>query len=273
MRATAVGTSLSAPADPATDKNHPANLFNGKIMPLIGYGIRGAIWYQGERNANGNLSHLYSDQLETMITDWRVRWGGDEDFPFAWVQLPNYRTLQTEPSEPSGWVTVREQMMQTLDVPNTGMAVTVDVGQANDIHPKNKQAVGHRLALWALATVYGNGESESEAPEAGGDRIRESMGPIFESAKREGNKMRVRFRFVSDPPPVPAEGLQGFAVSGPDRVFHWAQARVVGNELEIWSDAVTEPVSVRYSWSANPIGNFRNQSGLPASPFRTDDWE
>ena len=261
------------PANPASDKNHPANLFNGKIMPLIGYGIRGAIWYQGERNANGNLSHLYGDQLEAMITDWRTRWGGDEDFPFAWVQLPNYRKLQTQPSEPSGWVTVREQMMQTLDVPNTGMAVTVDVGQANDIHPKNKQAVGKRLARWALANVYGEAASEPEASESGGELVGESMGPIFQSAKRQGNKMRIRFRFVNDSPPVPEEGLKGFAVAGADRVFHWAQARVVGNELEVWSDAVMEPTSVRYSWSANPIGNFRNQSGLPASPFRTDDWE
>ncbi|MEO2023409.1 MAG: sialate O-acetylesterase, partial [Pirellulaceae bacterium] len=140
--------------DPAVNQNRPANLYNGMIHPLVGYGIRGAIWYQGERNAR-TISDglLYGTQLKTMITDWRKRWGIG-DFQFITVQLPNFKAKQEEPVQNTGWVAVRESELKTLRLPNTGIAITTDVGEANDIHPKNKQTVGHRLALWALGTTY-----------------------------------------------------------------------------------------------------------------------
>ena len=140
------------PSEPRLDNHSPANLFNGKIAPLIPYAIRGAIWYQGESNAGEG--QLYALQLPLLIRDWRARWGEGE-FPFAWVQLPNFHKPQQEPVEDSGWVLVQEGMLKTLRLPNTGMAITIDVGEADNIHPTNKQAVGRRLALWALAKVYG----------------------------------------------------------------------------------------------------------------------
>lgn len=248
---------------PSADRNYPSNLFNSKIHPLVGYGIRGAIWYQGERNANGRLSHLYGQQLQTLIRDWRDRWGQGE-FPFAWVQLPNYRQLQTQPSETSGWVQVREGMLQTLRVPHTGMAITVDVGQANDIHPKNKQAVGRRLAQWALLSVYNHTRQRSDETQP--------MGPIFDSSEKTEQRIRVGFQYVGTGLKSEGGSLKGFAIAGSDHVFHWASARILGDQVEVWSEHVNDPMAVRYSWAANPLGNLYNSSGLPASPFRTDDW-
>ena len=267
-RAQAAGTRVprrpTMAAPPEDDKNYPANLFNGKIQPLVGYAIRGAIWYQGERNSRTELSRLYGDQLATLIRDWRQRWA-QGDFPFAWVQLPNYQARQTEPSEPSGWVNVREGMLKSLKIPATGMAITVDVGEANDIHPKNKQAVGARLARWALCEVYGR---STELPDG-----LDPIGPIYESAQRVGDRMRINFQYAGDELRQPDGELTGFAMAGPDRQFHWAQARVVANYVEVWSDEVPDPQAVRYSWAANPLGNLFNGTGLPASPFRTDDWD
>ncbi|MDE0864884.1 MAG: sialate O-acetylesterase [Rubripirellula sp.] len=253
----------SLPSNPSADRNFPSNLFNGKIHPLIGYGIRGAIWYQGERNSNGQFSNLYDEQLGTLIADWRERWGIG-NFPFAWVQLPNFRTLQTEPSEPSGWVNVRDGMLRALKIPHTGMAITVDVGDAQNIHPKNKQAVGARLARWALADVYDMGE---QLP--GGDT---AMGPLFQSAQPEGNRINLKFTQSGMGLKSTDGAVQGFAVAGKDRIFHWANAEADGNKVSAWSDQVPNPVAVRYSWASNPIGNLVNSVGIPASPFRTDDW-
>ena len=201
-------------AQPREDRNYPANLFNGKIQPLIPYSIRGAIWYQGENSSGRGFAHLYHDQLKTLIGDWRGRWA-QGDFPFAWVQLPNYKQPQEQPNETSGWVLVQEGMLNTLCVPNTGMAVTIDIGEARDIHPRNKQDVGKRLALWALASVYGEDIT--------------ATGPIYKSCKRDGNRVIVEFDHVGGGLAAKDdEDLKGFVIAGADRKFVWADAKIEG---------------------------------------------
>jgi sialate O-acetylesterase len=243
------------PADPRRSSHRPANLFNGKIAPWIPYAIRGAIWYQGESNA-GNLAALYGLQLETLVKDWRTRWG-EGDFPFAWVQLPNYRKPQTQPVETdSGWALVREGMLKTLALPHTGMAITIDVGEANDIHPKDKQDVGKRLALWALATVYGK-----KVP---------ASGPLPAGHKVAGNQIIVTFKDTDGGLVAKGGKLKGFAIAGSDHQWHWADATIEGNQVMVSSPDVKYPVAVCYDWADNPVGNLYNGAGLPASPFRTD---
>lgn len=246
----------AAPADPATNQNRPANLFNGMIHPLIPYAIGGAIWYQGERNSHGELSKCYGLQLSTLIGDWRARWG--YVFPFAWVQLPNFTELQSEPVESTGWVIVREGMLETASLPKTGMAITVDVGDAGNIHPKNKQAVGQRLAQWALAEVYGRPGVPS--------------GPLYKTMSRKGNSIAVRFEHVGGGLVARGGKLTGFAIAGADRKFVWADAEIAGEAVVVSSPDLKEPVAVRYGWAPNPECNLYNKAGLPASPFRTDDW-
>jgi sialate O-acetylesterase len=246
--------------DPRLDKNYPANLFNGMISPIIPYAIRGAIWYQGENNAASDLAKLYSIQLSLMINDWRQRWD-EGDFPFAWVQLPNFhpRTTNTVETNYNNWCVVREEMLKTLAVKNTGMAITVDVGEANNIHPKNKQAVGHRLALWALAKVYGK-----EIPYSG---------PLPDGQKIKGDEIILSFKHTDGGLVAKDGDLKGFAIAGEDH--HWvsATARIQGNKVIVSSSEVKSPKAVRYAWAANPDCNLFNGAGLPASPFRTDDWK
>ena len=244
------------PVDPRFNQNRPANLFNGMIHPLIPFAIRGAIWYQGERNSRGAEAALYGLQLETLIRDWRSRW--DAEFPFLWVQLPNYQQRQTEPVETSGWVVIQEQMFQTLSEPNTGMAITIDIGEANDIHPKNKQDVGARLARWALARTYGLALCPS--------------GPLFASARKQDGRMVITFQDGTGPLSVDGDRLEGFAIAGADRRFVWGEAVLEGDRVVVSSPDVPAPVAVRYSWASNPIGNLRNRDALPAAPFRTDNW-
>jgi sialate O-acetylesterase len=244
------------PIDPRLDQNRPANLFNGMIHPLIPYAIRGAIWYQGERNANSPYPELYGLQLAALISDWRSRWSAE--FPFLWVQLPNFRKLQTEPVETSGWVVVQEQMLKTLAVPDTGMAVAIDVGEANDIHPRNKQAVGDRLARWALAKFYGRDLCAS--------------GPLFKSAELRDGSIVLNFDYACEGLRAEGDALRGFAVAGADQQFVWADAKIDGRTVVVSNARVGKPVAVRYSWASNPVGNLTNGAGLPASPFRTDDW-
>jgi sialate O-acetylesterase len=244
------------PVDPRLESNHPTNLFNAKIAPLIPYAIRGAIWYQGESNA-GNLAALYQFQLETMIKDWRSRWG-EGDFPFAWVQLPNYRKPQAQPVETSTWAVVREGMLKTLELPNTGMAITIDVGESNDIHPKDKQDVGKRLAMWALAKVYGQAVAAS--------------GPLPAGHKVNGSEVVLSFTCTDGGLTAKGAPLKGFAVAGADRRWENAEAKIVGDKVIVSSPDVKEPVAVRYAWADNPNANLYNGAGLPASPFRTDDW-
>lgn len=242
---------------PHKDRNYPSNLFNGKIHPLAGFSIRGAVWYQGENSSGRGFSHLYHPQLTTLIRDWRQRWG-QGDFPFAWVQLPNFRAPQKQPAETNGWTLVQEGMLKTLNEPNTGMAITLDVGEEKDIHPKDKQSVGHRLAQWALAKVY-NFDIIPMGPVYAGHQISEGTVTI-EFLHNEGLKSN-------------GDEVRGFAVCGEDRKFVWADARIEDSRVIVSSESVPDPVAVRYAWAANPTFSIINESGIPASPFRTDNWE
>lgn len=244
-------------SQPRADRNYPSNLFNGKIHPLIGYTIRGAIWYQGENSASRGFPQLYQVQLETLIADWRARWG-QGDFPFAWVQLPNFREPQVAPSETSGWVLVQEGMRKSLRVPHTGMAVTVDIGEAGDIHPRNKQDVGSRLAQWALADVYGK-------------KI-VATGPLLKAFEIVGSRFVLTFDHCGSGLKCLGDEWKGFAIAGEDRKFVWAKAKLEGDKLVVWHDDIAAPQSVRYAWASNPVISLCNADGLPASPFRTDEW-
>ena len=230
----------------------PAGLFNAMITPLTPYAIRGVIWYQGESNAN-NYAHLYRTLFEAMIRDWRQAWG-QGDFPFLFVQLANYARA------PAGgyWSLVQEAQLKTLELRNTGMAVTIDIGEAEDIHPRNKQDVGLRLALAARALVYGEKLVYS--------------GPVFRQATREGNRLRLWFDHTGGGLRARGGVLREFVIAGADRVFHPAQATIEGETLVVSSPDVAEPVAVRYAWANNPEATLFNAEGLPASPFRSDNW-
>jgi sialate O-acetylesterase len=193
-----------------------------------------------------------------MIDSWRTVWK-QGDFPFYFVQLANFKDPKDQPAD-SDWAELREAQTMTLKrLANTGMAVIIDIGEAKDIHPKNKQDVGKRLALWALANDYGK-------------RLVHS-GPLFKSMTVHGSKARIAFDHVGSGLMTPeGQPIQGFAVAGLDRTWHWAQAKIVGNVVEVSSDKVTQPLAVRYGWADNPPCNLYNKEGLPASPFRTDNW-
>jgi sialate O-acetylesterase len=236
----------------------PGGLFNGVIAPLLPYTIRGAIWYQGERNAAGPLTTLYGEQLKTLIRDWRARWGGE--FYFAWVQLPGFQKEQQLPSEPNGWgVAVRDEMRKTLSEPRTGMAVTIDLGGVTAGHPTNKADFAARLSRLALHDVYAQ-------------PIAIWSGPIYRAGQRDGDKMMITFDHATGLKTSGGEP-KGFAIAGEDRKFVWANAKIEGDRVIVWSDAVKAPVAARYGWAGNPICNLFNAAGLPASPFRTDDWK
>ena len=253
----AKGRASKAPVDPATSQRRPGNLYNGMIHPLIPYGIRGGIWYQGEANSHPGKGKLYHKQLSALIADWRGRWG-QGDFPFLWVQLPNFKTRQDDPNARSEWAVTREGMMKTLRVPNTAMAITIDIGEAKNIHPENKQDVGKRLAIGALKIACGR----DICP----------MGPIYASCKVEGGKIRVSFDYVGKGLVAKGGELKGFAIAGADKTFVWADAKIDGESVVVSSDKVAKPAAVRYAWGDNPDCNLVNAAGLPASPFRTDDW-
>jgi sialate O-acetylesterase len=260
QRAVAVKKGEAAPKAPAPFKNlgvmAPGALFNGVIAPLAPYALRGCLWYQGERNAAGPFTRLYGAQLQTLIADWRARWG--DEFYFAWVQLPRFQKEQRLPSEPEGWgVAVRDGMRRTLAVPRTGMAITMDLGGEKAGHPTNKQDYAARLSLLALHEVYGQ-------------NITAWTGPLFRSVQREGNRMLVSFDHA-DGLKAASGALAGFALAGSDQKFVWASAKIEGGKVIAWSDTVREPVAIRYSWAANPKGNLVNGAGLPASPFCSDD--
>jgi len=233
----------------------PAGLYNAMIAPLLPYGIAGAIWYQGE--ANAGRAYQYRKLFPAMIKNWRVDWG-QGNFPFGFVQLANFMAVKPEPTA-SAWAELREAQLKALALPNTGMAVIIDIGEAKDIHPKNKQDVGKRLVLWALAKTYGKNLVYS--------------GPIYRSMEVEGDKVVLGFSHTGGG--LVAEGggqLKGFAVAGADKKFVWADAKIEGDTVVVGSDKVSEPVAVRYAWADNPVCNLYNKEGLPASPFRTDDW-
>ncbi len=240
---------------PMRPEHQPAALYHAMIAPLIPYAIRGSIWYQGESNAS--KAYAYRTLFPAMITDWRLNWG-QGDFPFFFVQLANYMALQVFPEE-SNWAELREAQLMTLSLPNTGMAVIIDIGDASDIHPKNKQDVGRRLALQALDQVC--------------KQKIESCGPLYKSMKVEGNKIRIFFDHVDGGLTLKGSNrLRGFTIAGADRKFVWADAIIDGSTVIVSGPEVSNPVAVRYAWANNPVCNLYNQANLPASPFRTDGW-
>ncbi len=237
--------------------NIPTVLYNAMIAPLIPAAIRGAIWYQGESNAE--RAYEYRDLFKALITDWRRHWS-EGNFPFYFVQLANYMKIRPQPEE-SAWAELREAQTMALALPNTGMAVTIDIGNPTDIHPRNKQEVGRRLALIARHNVYG-------------DTSLVYSGPLYKSMEIEGNKIRLHFNFVDGGLEAKGGGpLKGFAIAGADKKFYWAKAVIEGKTVVVSSPAVPSPVAVRYAWADDPICNLYNKAGLPASPFRTDTWD
>jgi sialate O-acetylesterase len=248
--------SLPEPKAPG-DPNKATLLYNAMIHPLLPYPIRGAIWYQGESNAD--RAYQYRELFPLMIKDWRRHWNTGE-FPFYFVQLANFKDKKTEPAA-SAWAELREAQLRTLSLPNTGMASAVDIGDAKDIHPRNKQEVGRRLSLIARAQVYG-------------EKIPFS-GPVYLSKQIAGSKITVSFKYTDDGLMMKhgTAALTGFEIAGEDKEFHLAQAKISGEHVIVWSDEVKNPVAVRYGWADNPDGNLYNGAGLPASPFRTDDWQ
>lgn len=237
----------------------PTLLFNAMINPLIPYTIRGALWYQGESNVG--RAQQYHKAFPLMINDWRNKWALG-DFPFYFVQLATYNADNGNSANGSAWAELREAQTATLSLPNTGMAVTTDIGDPNDIHPINKQDVGKRLAAMALNDVY--------------DKKRICSGPVYESMKNEGNKIVLTFSQTGGGLVVKDKYgyLKGFEIAGSDKKFHYAQAYVDGDKVVVFNQNVTDPIAVRFGW-ADDAGdcNLYNQEGFPAGPFRTDDWK
>lgn len=246
-------------------------LHNGMIAPLQGLCFRGVIWYQGENNAGSAIDGAqYIEKMRAMIHDWRA-WFGDPKLPFYYVQLASWLAPNPDPAGGDGWAVFRDFQRQAMTIPFTGMASAIDVGDDNDIHPKNKFDVGERLALWALRNEYG--------------KPVEVSGPLFRDLTIEGNQVKVRFAHVgrglmagikkgrAPATTAPSQTVGGYAVAGEDRVWHWATATIVGDDVICSSPEVSRPVAVRYGFSMNPKGaNLYNRDGLPASPFRTDNW-
>ncbi|MHC4249309.1 MAG: sialate O-acetylesterase [Planctomycetota bacterium] len=258
------------PSMPSLGRSHqdPTRLFRGMISPLVSFAIRGAIWYQGE--SNGGESMSYYHKKHALVKGWREVWG-QGDFPFYWVQLANFRADNKRPEGGDGYAKIRDAERKALDIPNTGMATIIDIGNTRDIHPKNKQDVGWRLAQWALAGPYGLDVVPS--------------GPLYKRHAVESGTVRVWFDHVGSglmvgekkglEPTREAQGakLQRFAVAGQDKKWVWAEARIDGDTVVVSSPDVRSPVAVRYAYSGNPLGaNLYNREGMPASPFRTDEW-
>jgi sialate O-acetylesterase len=232
----------------------PVGLYNAMISPLLNYCIKGVVWYQGESNAERPLE--YRQLFPALIRDWREKWK-EGDFPFLFVQLPNYMEEKDQPAE-SDWALFREAQLKTLSMPRTGMAVAIDIGEWNDVHPLNKKDVGKRLALAAQKVAYAD------------DNVVYS-GPIYQSMKTEGNKIIITFTNTGSGLAAKGGELRSFAIAGPDKRFVWAKARIENDNVVVWSEQITDPVAVRYAWADNPEGaNLFNAEGLPASPFRTD---
>ncbi len=248
-----------------------SSMYNGMVAAVEPYAIRGALWYQGE--SNGGEGESYFQKMRALIAGWRATWK-EGDFPFYFVQLANFQKPNPNPAGGDGWAKLRDaQLKAMLEIPKTGMACIIDIGEAKDIHPKNKFDVGKRLALWALAKDYD---------------VKNLVysGPIFKSMQVEGDKIELSFDHVgsglmaakkteaqSVEAPKPAETLEGFAIAGKDKKWVWATAKIEGDKVVVSSPEVKDPVAVRYGFSMNPDKvNLYNKEGLPASPFRTDAW-
>jgi sialate O-acetylesterase len=237
-------------------QNQPAALYNAMVAPLINYTIKGFLWYQGE--ANTGRAADYAKLQPAMIADWRNKWN-NPNAPFLYVQLPGFMDISYLPSE-SQWAALRESQLKSLSVPNTGMAVAIDLGEWNDIHPDNKKDVGIRLALAAQKIAYGR-------------RDIVYSGPIYQSATIEGDKINISFSNTgSGLATSDGEVVNQFAIAGADKKFVWANAKIEGNRVVVWNENIKQPMYVRYAWADNPDGaNLINKEGLPASPFRTDN--
>ena len=235
----------------------PANIYNGVLKSHIGYGIKGAIWYQGESNAG--RAYQYRDLFPAMITNWRNEWG-QGDFPFYWVQLADFQAERTEPGD-SDWSELREAQTMAMDkLPNSGQAVIIDIGEGKDIHPKNKVDVGMRLARWALAKQY--------------NQAIDYQSPRYESMEKVGSGIVVKFAHRGKKwRPFDVNEPIGFTIAGEDKKFFKADAKILEDgRVQVSSASVPNPVSVRYAWAQNPICNMFADNGLPLTPFRTDDW-
>lgn len=233
----------------------PVGLYNAMIAPLKEYPIKGVLWYQGEANTKKPLE--YGALMQTLISNWRAQWK-QEKLPFLLVQLPNFMEPKTEPAE-SNWAVLRQQQLNTLKVPNTGLAITIDLGEWNDIHPLDKYDVGKRLSLQAGKLVYG-------------DKNVVASGPIFQSMKQDGNKLILSFSDIGTGLQIKnGNELKEFAIAGIDGKFVWAKAIIEKDKIVVWNDAVLNPVKIRYAWADNPVeANLYNKENLPASPFEAE---
>ncbi len=239
-------------------EHQPSVLYNAMIAPIMPLTFKGAIWYQGESNADSRDESIeYARLFPAMIRDWRNKAG--RDFPFLYVQLASFGPVQNEPGE-SNWALLREAQLKTLQLPNTGMAIATDIGNPADIHPVRKKEVGERLAAEAMRTTYGLPKSVS-------------TGPLFQKAVTEGNKMIVSFTQTGTGLMAKGGALKQFAVAGADKKFYWADAVIQGNKVVLSCKQVPKPVAVRYAWADSPVdANLYNKEGFPASPFRSDNW-
>lgn len=261
--AKAKASQKAAPRPPASPRQwltgnaRPGNIFCGVLYPTLGYGIKGVVWYQGESNAG--RAYEYAELFPFMIEQWRKEWS-QGDFPFYWVQLADFRAEKPEPGE-SDWAELRESQTRTMKLPNTGQAVITDLGEANDIHPKNKYDVAARLVRWALVKDYG-----LSLP---------YRSPEFKSIEVNENKITVLFDcFGSSLRTFDVGEVKGFAICGEDKAWHWAKATIQGNhKVEVWAEQVPKPIAVRYAWADNPACNLLSKDGLPVTPFRSDDFE
>ena len=247
----------STPSDPSESPNSPSVLYNGMIAPIVPFAIRGAIWYQGESNAG--RAHQYRKLLPAMIKSWRDAWD-EPDMDFYIVSLANFQNPAREPGN-SDWAELREAQAMTAAQPHNGQALAIDLadaGNPGDIHPKNKQDVGHRLALVALAKTYGKSVDYS--------------GPEYKDFKIDGDKAVIHFNFADGMMARGGPPLKGFQIAGEDQKWYWADAKIEGNSVIVSSPSVAKPAAVRYDWAHNPQGNLYGKDGLPAVPFRTDTW-
>ncbi len=255
-RISPAGLELNSAGMGPNDK--PTLLFNGMINPLIPYAFQGAIWYQGESNAS--RAYQYRELFPALIRDWRRYW--NRDFPFLFVQLANFKEQKLTPDD-SDWAELREAQTMTLAEPHTGMALAIDIGEADDIHPRNKQDVGSRLALSARKVAYGQDIIHS--------------GPQYASMEVKGKAIEITFDYVGEGLMAFEDKygyLRGFSIAGEDQQFQWAQAEIIGNKVRVFNPAISNPVAVRYAWADNPAdANLYNATGLPAVPFRTDTWK
>ncbi len=247
-----LGTTMNTLQGPTFIRWKPVGLYNAMLAPLTKFKIKGVLWYQGESNAKDPIS--YGELLPALIENWRSKWAQDK-LPFLYAQLPNFMEPYSQPRE-SNWAVLRQKQLESLKVPNTAMAVTIDLGEWNDIHPLNKEDVGKRLALLAREMVYG-------------ERNLNASSPMPSSAVFEGNKVIISFKHVGEGLVVKNEGdLKAFSVSQDGKEFVWAKAKIVGDTVEVWSEKITNPVAVRYAWDNNPAdANLYTKGGLPASPF------